>query len=143
MIASLYASAKCGSSRSCILLAFSLALCSVSACAQTQLATVFGMITDPTGAVIPGAAVTVSSIDTGLKRVGFTDIEGQYHLAGLPPAMYTVRAEKEQFQTQVLEGVDLSSGTSIAINLSLKIGSVPQDVTVKAGAAIDTTTSTV
>src|SRR5215469_8836025 len=142
MIASLYASAKCGSSRSCILLAFSLALCSVSACAQTQLATVFGMITDPTGAVIAGAAVTVSSIDTGLKRVGFTDIEGQYHLAGLPPGMYTVRAEKEQFQTQVL-GVDLSSDTSIAINLSLKIGTVPQDVTVKADAAIDTTTSTV
>jgi len=100
------------------------------------------MITDPTGAVIAGAAVTVSSIDTGLKRVGFTDIEGQYHLAGLPPGMYTVRAEKEQFQTQVL-GVDLSSDTSIAINLSLKIGTVPQDVTVKADAAIDTTTSTV
>ena len=142
MIASLYASAQDGSSRACILLAFSLALCSVS-CAQTQLATVFGTITDPTGAVIPGATATVSSTDTGLKRAGLTDIEGQYHLAGLPPGMYTVRVEKEQFQTQVLEGVDLSSGTSIAINLSLKIGSIPQDVTVRAGAAIDTTTSTV
>src|SRR5215475_12761359 len=125
------------------LLAFSFLLCSASALAQTQLATAFGTITDPTGAVIAGAAVTVSSTDTGLKRAGLTDIEGQYHLAGLPPGMYTVRVEKEQFQTQVLEGVDLSSGTSIATNLSLKIGSVPQDVTVKAGAAIDTTTSTV
>ncbi len=116
---------------------------STPAWSQTQLGTLFGTITDSTGALIMEAQVTVSSINTGLKRVGITDIKGQYHLAGLPPGMYMVRAEKEQFQTQVVEGVALSSGAAIRINLSLRVGNVPQDVTVKADAALDTTTSTV
>jgi hypothetical protein len=120
-----------------------LAVYSASACAQTQLATVFGAITDTTGAVIAGAEVTVSSINTGLKRVGLTDIKGEYHMAGLPPGMYTVRAEKETFRTEVLEGIALSSGVAIAVNVSLRVGAVPQDVTVNADATIDTTTSTV
>jgi len=120
-----------------------LALFPACAWPQTQLATVFGTITDPTGAVISEAQVTVSGINTGLKRVALTDIKGQYHLAGLPPGMYTVRAEKEKFQTAVLEGIALSSGTAIAINMSLKVATVPQDVTVNADVVIDTTTSTV
>ena len=143
MLDSLHAFSLHGSHRPYILFALSLAVYSAPACAQTQLATVFGTITDSTGAVITEAHVTVSSINTGFKRAGLTDIKGQYHLAGLPPGMYRVCAEKEKFQTQVLEGIALSSGASIAINLSLKVGSVPQDVTVKADAAIDTTTSTV
>ena len=124
-------------------LALSVALFSPSAWPQTQLATVFGNITDPTGAVIAEAQVTVSTVSTGLKRVALTDIKGQYHLAGLPPGMYTVRAEKRQFQAQVIEGIAVSSGAAIPVNLSLKIGAVPQDVTVSADVAIDTTTSTV
>jgi len=78
-----------------------------------------------------------------LKRVALTDINGQYHAAGLPPGMYTVRVEKDKFQTQVLEGIALSSGAAIAINLPLRVGIVPQEVRVNAGVAIDITTSTV
>src|SRR5262249_15051464 len=107
--------------RRCILLALLLASFSASAWSQTQLGTVFGTITDPTGAVIAESRVAVSSVSTGLKRVALTDINGQYHVAGLPPGTYTVRAEKEKFQTQVLEGIALSSGASIAVNLSLKV----------------------
>src|SRR5215510_1622506 len=118
------------SRRSCIFLALLLASFSASAAPQTQLATVFGTITDPTAAVIPQAQVTVSNISTGLKRVALTDIQGQYHVAGLSPGMYTVRVEKDKFQTQVLEGIALSSGAAIAINLSLKVGTVPQEVMV-------------
>jgi len=127
----------------CILLVLWLALYSVSALAQTQLATVFGTITDSTGAVITQTQVTVSSVNTGLKRVGLTDVKGQYYLAGLPPGTYTLRAEKEKFQTQVVEALVLRSGAVIPINLAMRVGIVPQDVTVKADAAIDTTTSTV
>lgn len=138
-----HACTKPASLRQCILLALSLALYSAPAWPQTQLATVFGTVTDPTGAVIAGAHVTVSSIETGLKRVGLTDLRGEYHVAGLPPGMYTVRAEKENFQTQVIQGVGLNSGAAIAINPSLRVGTVPQDLTVNADVAIDTTTSTV
>jgi hypothetical protein len=126
-----------------ILLALSLAFYSASAWPQSQLATVFGTITDPTGAVVTEAHVTVSSMNTGLKRVAGTDIRGQYYVAGLPPGIYRIRAEKEKFQTEVLEGIALSSGAAIAINLSLSVGTVPQEVTVNADTAIDITTSTV
>ena len=143
MLDSFHGSPKRRSHRPFILLAVSLALYSVSALAQTQLATVFGTITDSTGAVITETQVTVSSVNTGLKRVGLTDVKGQYHLAGLPPGTYTLRAEKEKFQTQVVETLVLRSGAVIPINLALRVGIVPLDVTVKADAAIDTTTSTV
>src|SRR5262249_40930410 len=105
-----------GSHRPCILLALCLAFYSPCASAQTQLATLFGTVTDPTGAVIAETQVTVSSTNTGLKRVGVTNANGQYHVTGLPPGTYTVRAEKEKFQTQAIEGVPLSSGAAIAIN---------------------------
>ena len=143
MIGKLHACLKRASHSPHMLLAFSLVLCSASAWAQTQLATVFGTITDPTGAVIAEAKVTVSNISTGLKRGALTDTNGEYHVAGLPPGMYTVRAGRDNFQTQVLDGVVLSSGAALSINLSLKVGTVPQDVTVAADVAIDTTTSTV
>jgi hypothetical protein len=143
MIGKFHACPKRASHRLCILLALSLTLYSASAWPQTQLATIFGAITDPTAAVIPQAQVTVSSISTGLKRVALTDTQGQYHVAGLPPGTYTVRAEKADFQTEVVEGIVLSSGAAIAINLSLRVGTVPQEVKVDADVAIDTTTSTV
>jgi hypothetical protein len=138
-----HVSPKHDSHSPCILVVLSLVLYSASAWPQTQLATVFGTITDPTGAVVTEAQVTVSSIGTGLKRVALTDITGRYQLAGLPPGMYAVRAEKEKFQTAVLEEIVLSPGAAIAINLSLRVGTVPQDVTVTADVAIDTTSSTV
>jgi hypothetical protein len=132
------------SHRPSILVALWFALCSASAWAQTQLATVFGTITDPTVvAVIAEVQATVSSKDTGLNRIALTDLRGQYRLAGLPSGVYTVRAQKENFQTQAIEGIALSSGAAIPVNLSLRIGTVPQDVTVSADVAIDTSTSTI
>ena len=143
MPGSFHASPKHDSHSPCIFIALSLVLCSPSAWPQTQLAAVFGTIADSTGAVIAGAQVTVSSTGTGLKRIGLTDTKGEYYVAGLPPGMYTVRAEKEKFQTKVLEGIALNSGVAIVINMLLSIGTVPQDVTVNADLVIDTITSTV
>jgi len=143
MLASFNASPKQCSYRWGVPFALLLVLYTSSAQAQTQLGTVFGTVTDSTGAVIANAQVTVSSTSTGLKRVCLSDIEGQYRLAGLPPGMYTLRAEREKFQTQIVEAVVLRSGAAISINLALRLGIVSQNVTVEAEAVIDTTTSTV
>ena len=126
-----------------ILLALLLALFPRCAWPQTQLSTVFGSVIDSTGAVIPGAQVTLLNQSSGLKRSTLTDANGQYRLGGLPPGKYTIRAEKERFQTQVVEGIALSSGASAATVLSLKLGAVEEHVTVYADVAIDTTTSSV
>ena len=137
------ASTKSFLHRPCLLLALSLTFLPVRGWSQTQLGTVFGTISDKTGAVIPGAEVTVVNVGIGLKRDAGTDMNGQYYVAGLPPGTYTVRAEKEKFQTELREGIALSSGATIAINLSLMVGAMPQHVTVNANVAIDNTTSTV
>src|SRR3984957_205980 len=84
-------------------------LFSTCAWSQTQLSTVFGTINDLSGAVIPGAQVTIVNQSTGLKRAALTDMTGQYHLAGLQTGNYALRAEKEGFQTQAREGIALPS----------------------------------
>jgi Carboxypeptidase regulatory-like domain/TonB dependent receptor len=125
---------------SAILVAF----ISVSAWSQTQLATVSGIISDPSGAVVPGVAVTIFSQGTGLKRSALTDTAGQYRFAGLPTGTYSLRIEKKGFQSQVREGVELSSAAEVTINSQLAIGDLSQQTTVSANVAgIDNTTSTI
>jgi len=143
MVGNLPAATKCVS-RGCLLLALSSALFSAPGWPQTQLATVFGTITDTSGAVISGAQVTILNLSTGLKRDTFTELTGQYRIVGLPPGNYSVRVEKEGFQTQVREGISLTSASEIMINLSLSVGDLKQQVTVTADfPTIDNTTSTV
>ena len=134
--------------RTCFRLVLSFAL--LAACAlltarawpQSELATVFGTVTDPSGAVIPAAQISIVNQSTGLKRNAVTDTTGQYHLAGLPTGNYVVRAEREGFQTQVREGVALTSASGVMINFPLNVGSKPQQVTVHGDVnEIDRTTS--
>src|SRR5215470_18429372 len=108
MTANVLADSKCASYWPLILLALLSALFPACAWSQTQLSTVFGTVTDSASAVIPGAQVTILNQSTGLKRSTLTDTNGQYRLAGLSPGMYTIRAEKEKFQTEVLERIVLS-----------------------------------
>ena len=143
MVCNFSAATKCVS-RACLLLALSLALFSACAWPQTQLATVFGTIMDASGAVISGAQITILNQNTGLKRNASTDMTGQYHIAGLPTGNYSVRVEEEGFQTQVREGIALTSASEIMMNLSMTLGDLKQQVTVSADlAAIDNSTSTV
>jgi hypothetical protein len=143
MTANVLAGSKPASYWPLTLLALLSALFPACAWSQTQLSTVFGTVTDSTSAVIPGAQVTIFNQSTGLKRSTLTDTNGQYRLWGLPPGMYTIRAEKEKLQTEVLERIALSSGAEVATDLSLRVGAVSEHVTVYADVAIDTTTSSV
>ena len=129
--------------RPCLLAAALAAVFSAAAWSQTQVAAVSGAITDPSGAVVPGVSVTIVSQGTGLKRSGFTDTGGEYRFAGLPIGNYSLRIEKAGFQSQVREGVNLTSAASVTVNSQLAIGDLQQQATVSANAAgIDSTTST-
>jgi hypothetical protein len=129
--------------RPCILSLVAL-LFTTGAWSQSQLATVSGTITDPSGAVVPGVNVTVVSQGTGLKRSAITDTAGQYRFAGLPTGEYSLRIEKTGFQSQVREGVELTSASEVRINSQLALGDLSQQTTVSANvAAIDNTTSTI
>jgi hypothetical protein len=118
------------------------ALIAAPAWAQTQLGTLFGTVTDTSGAVVPGAEVSVENVSTGLKRDGRTDKKGEYQLVGLPTGRYSLRVQKEGFQTEVREGIALSPGAAIGINLSLVVGKLSARVTVEADVpSVDTTTT--
>jgi len=65
-------------------------------------------------------------------------------MVGLPTGRYTVRIEKEEFQTEIREGIAISQAAAIAINVALRVGRVPQQVTATADVpTIDNITSTV
>ncbi len=142
MIASIVTSTSSLSKSKSVLFLFLLtALIATPAWAQTQLGTLFGTVTDTSGAVVPGAEVSVENVSTGLKRDGRTDKTGEYQLVGLPTGRYTLRVQKEGFQTEVREGIALSPGAAIGINLSLVVGKLSVHVTVEAGVpSVDTTT---
>jgi hypothetical protein len=71
-------------------------------------------------------------------------MKGQYHVAGLPTGKYTVRIDKEGFQTEIREGIAISAAAAVTMNLTLQVGSVPQQVTASADVpTIDSTTSSV
>src|SRR5262249_23778665 len=126
------------------LLAALMTLFPICAWPQTQLPTVSGTVTDPSGAVVPGVAVTIVSQDTGLKRSTLTDTAGEYRFGGLLLGTYSVRMEKSGFQSQIRERLDLSSASEVRINSQLAIGDLSQQATVNANAtAIDNTSSTI
>jgi len=131
-------------SKSALFLFLLAALIAAPALAQTQLGTLFGTVTDTSGAVVPGAEVSVENVSTGLKRDGRTDKTGEYQLVGLPTGRYTLRVQKEGFQTEVREGIALSPGAVIGINLSLVLGKVSVHVTVEASVSrLDTSTTAI
>ena len=60
-----------------------------------------GTITDPTGATVPKATVTVEDSEKGIRRTAVTETDGEYRVTGLPPASYTVTIETSGFQTEI------------------------------------------
>jgi Carboxypeptidase regulatory-like domain/TonB dependent receptor len=144
MIGNIFSDLKCTPFGRCVLLALTLAVFSACAWPQTQLATVFGTITDPSGAVVPAAQVAIVNQSTELKREVLTDMTGHYRLAGLPSGGYVMRIERPGFETQLRAGITLASGLEVMINVPLAIGDLRQQVSVSSsGTAMDNTTSTV
>src|ERR1700751_6280156 len=110
MIASFVPSTHPTSKSKSVLSLFLLAgLLATPAWAQTQLGTLFGTVTDTSGAVVPGAEVSVENVTTGLKRDGSTGKTGDYKLGGLATGRYTLRVQKEGFQTEGRSGITMST----------------------------------
>lgn len=120
------------------LLGLATVLISISTMSLGQVTTVNGgsiqgTITDPSGAIISGAKITVSSDDTGTIRNITTDASGVYVLGPLVPGNYTVRVEKEGFTSLAVKTV-VKTGTVTNGNYKLPIGESTTTVEVNAGA---------
>src|SRR5690349_372189 len=114
----------------------------VGAFGQTTAA-IQGTVSDSSGAVVPGAKVTITG-PLGIFRETRTNSEGFYQVPALPPGVYVVKVEKEKFQIQQVKDLLLEVNKNTVQNFSLNVASSSQVVTVEATApVIETTTVTV
>lgn len=107
-------------------------ICIRTAKAQATAGTVLGTVTDTSGAVIPNASVVVSNTDTGIARKVETDPSGNYEVPNLLPGRYSIRVEKQGFQTAVVSDLTLQVNQSARYNIQMKVGQVTQQVNVTA-----------
>ena len=107
-------------------------------------ASVSGKVSDSTGASVPGAIVTVKSMETGAARVAVTDDGGNFRAVALSVGPQEIRVEKTGFKAAVRAGIDLAVGQDAVVQLRLEVGERAQTVTVTGEAPIvNTTTSSV
>src|SRR6185312_13778137 len=121
-----------------------LAFCAVGAWAQST-ATLSGTVTDPTGAVVAGAAVMIHSLATGADRVLVTDSAGLYAAPSLIPGDYSVQATATGFSAYKVQKLTLEVDQHASLNMKLALASAGETVQVEATAAnqIETETITV
>lgn len=104
--------------------------------AQTATGSISGVVRDETGAVIPGANVTVTNVDTGISRSILSDSAGRYRVTSLIPSMYEVQAQVAGFETGVRRGIQLTVANDLEINMALRVGQVAQVAVVTAEAPL-------
>jgi hypothetical protein len=107
-----------------------LLFCAVSASAQEAGGTVVGTITDPGGAAVAGAGVTIRNVATGVTRNTTTSDDGVYVAPNLIPGTYEITVTLTGFATAVLQNVGLLAGERREVNVSMKIGQVSDKVNV-------------
>jgi carboxypeptidase family protein len=116
---------------------------SIPAWAQ-DTATIVGAVTDATGAVIPGAKVTVTNPLKGYTRQLIASSAGEYTAYKVPIGDYVVTAEAPGFQKLVRSGITLSVGQTLRVDLQMTLGQVTQEVTVTGNVArVETETAAI
>jgi Carboxypeptidase regulatory-like domain/TonB dependent receptor len=89
-----------------------------------------GTVTDQSGAVVPDATVTITNVDTKVESHATTSAVGTYTVTDLIPGNYTVRVEKANFQTSLVQGVTVETGRFATADAVLKTGVATETVEV-------------
>jgi Carboxypeptidase regulatory-like domain/TonB dependent receptor len=100
--------------------------------AQGYFGTVSGILTDPSGAVIPNAKVTLLDEQKGFQFSTTSNAEGRYLFASIPPGNYTVSAEIQGFQKTETTHIKLNVSENSTANMTLKVAAAAQQVNVEA-----------
>ncbi len=115
----------------------------IGAWAQSSEGRLSGRVTDPTGAVLRNAQITIENVATGVKRVVETNSAGEYSASALEPGSYKISAEAAGFKTAISTPVLLEVSRDIRIDLQLQPGKVMETMEVSARRQLaDTTTTT-
>jgi outer membrane receptor protein involved in Fe transport len=113
-----------------------LCLISFAATAQQITGNIRGTVTDPSGALVQSAQITVRQIETGLARSATTDRDGSYLLVELPVGHYTLEVTAKGFKKYLQEGITLDVNEIATVPVRLGVGSETQQIEVSADAAL-------
>ncbi|MGH9586559.1 MAG: carboxypeptidase regulatory-like domain-containing protein [Acidobacteriaceae bacterium] len=117
---------------------------SVAAFGQAGRGSISGSITDQTGAVIPGAAVSLLDPSTGVTRNTKANASGHYAFISLNPGVYSVTAKETGFTTTIRNNITVTVDQTTTVDLAMQVGNISQVVTVTGNVGLtETTNSTV
>src|SRR5713226_8487926 len=102
----------------------------IAVSAQLPTSTVNGTVTDPQGAAVVGAKVSITSSATGVSREAVTDTGGRYAVPGLPPGDYLVRVSASGFATSEIKDLRLDVGRAVTLDVPLKVAKAGEVITV-------------
>lgn len=103
---------------------------------QIITSSIVGSVSDPSGAAVPGATVTVVQAETDFTRTVTTNRLGEYRVVGIPAGSYTITVEKSGFRKAVKTNQVITQQFSARVDFALEIGASRQTVTVKGGAPL-------
>ena len=112
---------------------------------QVATADVVGTVTDPSGAVVAKATVTIKNVDTGITRTAPTNANGEYLFTYLQVGTYQVSIEATGFRTFMAKDITLAAGDRARVDAALQLGRAAETVSVSASTApaLDTDTSAI
>jgi Carboxypeptidase regulatory-like domain len=127
--------------RATLLAAGIFSVCAVSAHAQA-IGSIFGKVTDASGAVLPGVTVTVTG--TGLQQplVGISSESGTYQFPSVPVGTYAVTFELASFKKSVRSNIVITAGFNAPVDQKLEIGQMSEEVTISAASPVVDTKKT-
>jgi hypothetical protein len=117
-----------------LVIAFALTLLSLTPAlvqAQEFRASVAGQVTDASGSVLPGAAITARNVATNATYKTASGEDGEYVLRDLDPGSYTFSVEKTGFRKLLREGIVLQVGAQVTLNLQVQTGEVSEAITIR------------
>jgi hypothetical protein len=103
---------------------------------QSNQASVSGVVSDAQGAIVPGAKVTITNLGTDLPRSAVTNQAGFYSIPNLPVGAYTLAVEHQGFRRYVRQGLSLSTGQTLGLDVKLELGAVSETVNVSGEAPL-------
>ncbi len=119
-----------------LLVAFAVLLLTSNATAQVLYGSVVGVVSDPSGAPVPGATVTLSNKVTGQERRATTDQAGYYNLATVLPGAYKITVGHSGFSQFISENLVVVINESLRVDVPMQLGSVSEQVMVSSAAPV-------
>jgi hypothetical protein len=117
------------------ILSLAFAFCAL-AFSQTTSTRITGTISDPAGAAIPDATVSILNTETGVSFKTVTGAQGEYAIPSVPAATYRVSVSAKGFRTGVVNDVKLDTAVPATVNLKLEVGSVAETIEVTGAAEV-------